>query len=157
LSKLLDDLKHAAEARWGPEQTRAPDRAHSGVDEDKRSKSALYEQVEADPTRQALAWLQAVRAARELARRDNARRGLARWLPATAATGIALAIGIGIGSLLGTSSEPAAVPALQPAAQRQPGPHLELRLDTDLEQFGRWASATAPGHGAEGKSSRKTE
>ena len=157
MSKLLDDLKRAAEARWRVEQTRAPDPAHPGFDENKHDKSALRGREEADPTQQALAWLQSVRAARELSKRDDARTERARWLLATAASGIALTIGIGIGSLVGKSSEPAAVSPLQPAAQMQPGPPLQLRLDTDLEQFGRRAGATAPGRGAKGKQSQETE
>jgi len=157
LSKLLDDIKRAAEARWRVEQTRAPDPTHSGFDEEKRGQSAFNGQTETDPTQQALAWLQAVRAARELSKREDVHRRRARWLPAAAAFGTALAIGIGIGRLLGTGSEPAAIPAPHPAAQMRPGPSLQLRLDTDLEQFGRRARVSAPGRGADGKPSRKTE
>lgn len=149
MSKLLDDIERAAEARRRLEQTQASDRAHAGRDEEKPGKSALHGQSEADPTHQGLAWQQAERVAREYSTREAVRTRRARWLLAAAAFGAALAIGIAIGSLLETGSEPAAVPALQPTAQMRPGPPLHLRLETDLEQFGRRVSATAPGRGAD--------
>jgi len=149
LSKLLDDIKRAAEARRKLEQSRSPDRTPSGFDEEKLGKSALHGQAEADPTQQGFVRLQAVLAARELSMRDAARTRRAGWWPAAAAFGAALAIGVGVGRLLETSSESAAVPVMQPAAQMQRGPPLELRLETDFDQFGRRASAADPGRGAE--------
>lgn len=144
MSKLLDDIKRAAEARRKFEQTRAPDRTHSGFNDERSGKCALLGQAEADSTQQFLAWRQAERAARDLSSRSAARTGRGRWLPAAALLGTALAIGIWIGGLRETGSEPAGAPALQPVAQMQSGPPLQLRLETDLEQFARRFSATTP-------------
>lgn len=149
MSKLLDDIKRAAEARRKLEQTRAPDPTHSGFDDERPGKTALHGKAEAESTQRFLAWRQAERAARELSTREAARTWRFRWLPAAAASGTALAIGVGIGSLLKTGSEPAPVPAVQPAVQMRPGPPLQLRLETHVERFGRRASATALERGEE--------
>jgi len=145
MSKLLDDIKRAGEARRKLEQSQPPDRIHSRFNEEKPGKSALRGQAEADPTQQGLVWLRAVLAARELSTREATRTRRARWLLAAAAFSAAVALGIGVGRLLETISEPAAVPIMQPAAQMRRGPPLELRLETDFEQFGRRVSASTPG------------
>ena len=140
----MDDIRRAAEARREFGQTRAPNRTHSGFNDERPGKCALLGQAEADSTQQFLAWRQAERAARNHSSRSAARSGRARWLPVAAVLGATLAVSIWIDGLRETGSEPAAAPALKPVDQMQSGPPLQLRLERDLEQFARRLGASTP-------------
>lgn len=145
MSKLLDDIKRAAEARQRLEHPRAPSPIYSGGQKNETGSSALCEKAEVDSADQFLAWRNAERAARELSARERTLTRRVPWLPAAATLVAALAIGIGIGSLLEIGSAPDEITAQHPADQLRSGPPLRLRLETDLERFGRRASARASG------------